>query len=34
MRVGGKWRYLWRAIDAKGQMHPGTTSATAPSVIE
>jgi IS6 family transposase len=20
IRVGGKWRYLWRAIDAKGQM--------------
>tara|TARA_R110002012_G_scaffold273843_1_gene459945 strand:+ start:638 stop:958 length:321 start_codon:yes stop_codon:yes gene_type:complete len=20
IRVGGKWRYLWRAIDANGQM--------------
>jgi len=20
IRVGGKWRYLWRAVDANGQM--------------
>nr|WP_274379272.1 DDE-type integrase/transposase/recombinase [Rhodophyticola sp. CCM32] len=20
LRVGGKWRYLWRAVDANGQM--------------
>lgn len=20
IRVGGKWRYLWRPVDAKGQM--------------